>query len=183
LGWVAGADAAMAKTTDGGLTWHNTNWTGAADQSNIQFTDDLNGWTVGNSMFHTSDGGTTWQEVPSPAYISLSAVFFVNNQEGWIAGGNSGILHTINSGGLTPVHKTLVSSPTFSLYPNPAQHLCHLQTTSPVLEATIIDGLGRTHLSVQNPGKTIDVQNLAQGLYWVKVKTAEGVTTQRLVKE
>ncbi|HPI12671.1 MAG TPA: T9SS type A sorting domain-containing protein, partial [Catalimonadaceae bacterium] len=91
-------------------------------------------------------------------------------------------LHT-STGGLTPIHKPLVSSPTFSLYPNPAQHLCHLQTTSPVLEATIIDGLGRTHLFIRNPGKTLDVQDLPQGLYWVKVTTAEGVTTQRLVKE
>lgn len=189
IGWATGADARVYKTIDGGLNWYVVNHEPPSDQASIQFQDDQNGWTVGNGMFHTSDGGETWSGVSSVAWIWLNRVFFLNNQEGWIVGQNGAILHT-TTGGLPVANKTLVSSPTFSLYPNPAENHITLQTSSPIQSIHISDALGRTvgaenflHLPAAATNNHLNISSLTPGIYTLRIQTSEGTAVQRAVKK
>jgi photosystem II stability/assembly factor-like uncharacterized protein len=67
------------------------------------FTDDLNGWAIGNigTIARTSDGGLTWTSstVDIPGY--LSGIFFCNARKGWVIGNHNGqgsILKTEDGG-------------------------------------------------------------------------------------
>jgi Secretion system C-terminal sorting domain len=115
---------------------------------------------------------------------ALVSVYFTDAQNGWIVGDFGTILHT-STGGVTPINKTLVPSPTFSLYPNPAEEYVTLQTHSPIQSIVITDALGRS-VGAQNfvplPGNRLNISSLAPGLYTIKIQTDEGTAMQRVVK-
>jgi len=76
------------------------------DLQSVFFTDNDNGWAVGNEgiILHTADGGDNWIEQSSGADFVLESVYFNNPDNGWIAGGKGGvpqtgiILRTVNGG-------------------------------------------------------------------------------------
>ena len=67
--------------------------------NDIDFTDNQNGWIVGDSgiVLHSENGGETWKQQTCPIEEHLSAIDFVDSKSGWICSKNS-ILHTTNSG-------------------------------------------------------------------------------------
>ncbi|HEY8462062.1 MAG TPA: YCF48-related protein [Blastocatellia bacterium] len=86
IGWAAGKNSTLLKTTDGGLEWNKVSSieklirspidssTYNFGFSDIHFTDPKHGWLIGNfyeqargdigGVFTTSDGGATWRRVP-----------------------------------------------------------------------------------------------------------------------
>jgi photosystem II stability/assembly factor-like uncharacterized protein len=68
--------------------------------SGIYFSDQMNGWAVGNSgiILHTSDGGNSWNVQESGTKIPLHCVHFVNSQKGWVGGISDSIGITTNGG-------------------------------------------------------------------------------------
>jgi len=74
---------------------------------NVCFTDNDNGWAVGDSgiILHTADGGNIWTPQTSGTDYNLENVHFIDTLNGWIAGGKQGypqtgiILRTVNGGG------------------------------------------------------------------------------------
>jgi hypothetical protein len=78
----------------------------------------------------------------------------------------------------------------FNLYPNPAQSVVNLdlefENTVENLEVSITDISGkimdiRQLDRVQNTQVQINVDNYATGVYFAKVRTDEGIATQRFV--
>jgi photosystem II stability/assembly factor-like uncharacterized protein len=74
------------------------------------------------------------------------SIFFTDPQNGWAVGENGTILHT-TTGGLTPIHKTIVSAPSFSLYPNPAEETVSIEAKGEILSVRIMDAMGRSPLT------------------------------------
>jgi hypothetical protein len=72
-----------------------------------------------------------------------------------------------------------------SLYPNPVQNILTIQTkgkvTIEVLQ--IYDALGRLVLEKEGLIDEMDVSSLSSGLFVVKIKTENGISTQKLIKE
>lgn len=70
----------------------------------------------------------------------------------------------------------------FSVYPNPVQNTLYItQNESYELEqVNIINVQGQNVLSSSN--SSIDVSNLAKGVYFVKISTSLGSTTKKLIK-
>ncbi|TVR41263.1 MAG: T9SS C-terminal target domain-containing protein [Bacteroidia bacterium] len=69
---------------------------------------------------------------------------------------------------------------TIKIYPNPARHVLNISATDPIQSVEIIDMVGRT-ISRKVPMETyttITTSHLNPGLYFVRVKTAEGVITE-----
>jgi len=64
------------------------------------FTDNLNGWVVGDGGYivHTTNGGINWNAQTSGVTGRLEGVCFVDSQNGWIAGNYGTILHTSDGG-------------------------------------------------------------------------------------
>ena len=68
------------------------------------------------------------------------------------------------------------------IYPNPVQHRITIESTDEIREIRIVDMVGRT-VAVQNPGQnqtTMDVDHLRHGIYFVRVLTTGGLTTERI---
>lgn len=58
IGWVAGADGIIYKTTNAGQNWSSVSVNGSIDFKSIHFADTQHGWVVGSSgvIARTTDG-------------------------------------------------------------------------------------------------------------------------------
>lgn len=96
IGYLAGNDSLLMKTTDGGATWAQLNYTGVnflpngANILNIQFLNDTLGFiTVGpySGSYGTTDGGLTWNSISLPGNLCFNqGIYFFDENNGFIAG-------------------------------------------------------------------------------------------------
>ncbi len=108
LGWTAGKDGTILKTTDGGENWISQSITSDDNIRSIFFTDSLNGWIAmyewtpfrHGSVYHSTDGGNTWYIQLSTYDFALLSLFFIDNSRGWVVGTN-GIAYKTTNGGNT----------------------------------------------------------------------------------
>jgi len=68
------------------------------------------------------------------------------------------------------------------IYPNPARENVNILTEAPVREVSIINMLGQK-MGVYNNVATIPVSQLAKGIYMITVRTDNGVSNHKFVKE
>jgi len=102
-GWIA-VENSVLHTSDGCNSWEVQSTGVEMLLNEIFFTDQLNGWAVGDSgtIIHTSDGGNTWETQSFNTNVMLHGVFFIDADNGWVVGGRYSsegiILHTSNGG-------------------------------------------------------------------------------------
>ena len=93
VGFAAGTNGAVIRTTDAGLTWTALSpapTTGNSGGGNtcygIWFFNKTNGIAVGdaNGVIHTTDGGTTWYGTTINTSYFLRSIFFINPLTGFI---------------------------------------------------------------------------------------------------
>jgi hypothetical protein len=71
-----------------------------------------------------------------------------------------------------------------NIYPNPAQEVLNLNATSNLTQVEIIDAYGNV-VNRFNPNQTqfqFPIETLAQGIYYLKISTADSNVTERFVK-
>ena len=72
-----------------------------------------------------------------------------------------------------------------NIYPNPAQHTLYITSSETVEHVSIYDISGRTvgaySIRPYSPSPNIDISNLANGIYLVKVKTTQGESIRKIV--
>ncbi|WP_299335806.1 T9SS type A sorting domain-containing protein [uncultured Psychroserpens sp.] len=71
---------------------------------------------------------------------------------------------------------------TIAVYPNPAVDILHVSTELEVLELKLYDILGKQVIALRNT-KSMTVEQLRSGAYFLKIKTIDGVVTKRIIKE
>lgn len=96
IGYLGGNDSLLMKTTDGGLTWNQINYTGVnflpggGHILNLQFLNDNVGFmTVGpySGSYGTTDGGFTWNAISLPGNLCFNqGMYFFDENNGFIAG-------------------------------------------------------------------------------------------------
>ena len=69
----------------------------------------------------------------------------------------------------TPVNENFHTSFSLSVYPNPVQNILNIQTQEIIKEIAVYDVLGKKLAVSQVSTNSIDVSNLAQGMYIFKV--------------
>lgn len=71
----------------------------------------------------------------------------------------------------------------FSVYPNPASNLVYVKTNTTNSEVVVYAMNGQALFTQQNTNTdfTLNLDTLADGVYWLTVSSAEGTVTQRLV--
>jgi photosystem II stability/assembly factor-like uncharacterized protein len=85
---------------DGGMTWQQRyNKGGWA----LSFSNEINGWAVGDNMLARISVGETWSEVPlpmSPNFLPpyFSDILFIDDNNGWIVGRENPVIYTPNGG-------------------------------------------------------------------------------------
>ena len=70
----------------------------------------------------------------------------------------------------------------FNIYPNPVNDKLYIETEVEIEEVSIFDVYGRQQVNMTT-GQQVDVANLNSGVYFVMIKTNEGVVTKRFVKK
>lgn len=94
----------LARTTDGGGSWHNSSFRSSDMTPLLQFFNPELGWVGGDGSCpsRTSDGGTTWDSLPCVGYLLNDDMQFVTEKQGWISSagpvGSSELYKTIDSG-------------------------------------------------------------------------------------
>lgn len=106
VGYVCGGNleaGIILKTTDGGTTWRRQLVPADGALRGIAFSDEQNGWTVGNGglILATRNGGQTWEQQQSGTTSDLYDIGLASPVRAWIAGEDGVILATQN-GGFTP---------------------------------------------------------------------------------
>lgn len=69
-----------------------------------------------------------------------------------------------------------------TLYPNPTTSILNIQTDKVIESITIIDVSGKTTNTKIASNNSIDVSNLSYGIYFIEVKTNEGIFREKFIK-
>lgn len=72
---------------------------------------------------------------------------------------------------------------TISIYPNPATDVVSINSEKAINQIDVYDANGRLVTTYTNVNNTINVKNLANGIYMLNVVTEEGIIVKKIVKE
>jgi photosystem II stability/assembly factor-like uncharacterized protein len=88
------------QTTDGGLSWTETNIYSSHQLTDIDFFNDGTGWVVGwaGNIFRKKPDSDKWESMSVGQRANLNDVFFSDENDGWCVGWSGSILHTSNGG-------------------------------------------------------------------------------------
>ena len=114
IGFIAGSENTILKTTDGGETWVGSSERARVGETrnnleNIWFVSPTMGWVIGSfgTLLHTTDGGETWEKRNLASVDdNLFGIHFVDENTGWICGQGGLILHTADGGATWNQQKT-----------------------------------------------------------------------------
>ncbi len=105
VGFIAGSENTILKTTDGGETWVGSSERARVGETrnnleNIRFVSPTTGWIIGSfgTLLQTNDGGETWEKQDPGFDNNLFGIHFLDANIGWICGQEGLILHTIDGG-------------------------------------------------------------------------------------
>lgn len=121
---------------------------------------------------------------PNPSFEGLGFRCVVTSGFGCKVISETTFLHAIS-----PTNEASANSWGFSLHPNPTDRTTNIKLDGQNSEWnwTLTDGLGKTLRVGQAPAgtssATINMEALATGIYWVRVKSGEQVLVKRVVKE
>lgn len=69
-----------------------------------------------------------------------------------------------------------------TIYPNPANSIVNIQMNQEIVTLSVVDVSGRVTIIRPLSGTSFDVSNLANGVYFIEIKTAEGVFREKFIK-
>jgi hypothetical protein len=150
------------------------NWTGTFSNYDIEY--GLDGFTQGT--------GTLISNIPGFSYIlngltpNTTYKYYIRTNCGVRFGAwrNSTFTTTILS-------VNNITNEEFKIYPNPTNSVLNIKTQGIVLGVKIIDLAGRTTNITNLNSKTIDVSSLSNGMYFVEIKTENGLLKEKFIKE
>ncbi len=181
----------MVLSTDSGKTWvtkivKNT----YTYIQTIGFIDSLKGWTGGSSvLYETRDGGTTWSTITVGA--SYNRFVKINDSTAYLTGehvykySGDSVLSTIKNIRADDIHSLQVS-------PNPVKDFLNIEINiknKTNCKLLLVNNEGKTLESIYDgqlmPDKykyAIDMHKLPQDIYYVILKTNEGLLYKSVLK-
>jgi len=174
---VAGSNAEIRKTTNGGETWEiqtvgqNHLWL-----RDIFFTSAETGYIAGDGLIMKTDNcGLNWHPQSVGTYESFNAIFFLDSQAGYAVSYEGGIFHTTN-GGEEEINNSTLDPVNFTLFPNPAHNTLNVSSNSdsdflPV-KVSIYSVTGQLILESYFSKSThneININSLNDGFYFIGI--------------
>jgi photosystem II stability/assembly factor-like uncharacterized protein len=181
----------LQKTTDSANSWNYITYmdTQAAGQIiDFHIEPDMSnsfyacGWY--GQIFKSTDGGNNWGTLNSGLSntTSLYGIYFKSDSVGWAVGANGTIIKTTN-GGQTVGLSEFQEKPNLTVYPNPTKEWLNINNPNnyEIIQIEIYNLSGQKLVSEHNLNK-IDLISLANGMYFIKIKTNKGDYLERIVK-
>jgi hypothetical protein len=156
-GKTIGYGSGIIKSTDGGLTQSYNNFLNAATQDLFPIKD-----------FNSSN--------PNDYYLNTG---LGSNEEGFISRLDLGVIYSVG------IQQNAVSQSSL-IYPNPTQNYITIKTDKiemTQIEIQTVEGKSLALKKINSNSETIDVSHLASGIYLLKIKTKEGTTVHKFIKE
>ena len=146
----------------------NTDWTVTSDQEWL--TVSSNSGTGNGTLIFTASANTTGE-----ARTATVTITFLNSKAPSIT---LTIIQEAEATGIADLLKkeTLV-------YPNPANNYLYLNSDAPDALISIYDSKGKLILSKQVNAGEINISNLRNGIYTIKMSSKTGIKTQKFVKQ
>jgi photosystem II stability/assembly factor-like uncharacterized protein len=205
LGWLGGMGSQgsphfnygkIAKSTDYGITWIETNFQYEMLQiRDIVFINDSVGWACGNGqsgnsrqIMKTVDGGLNWHKQFLNYTTNYSAVTQMQCLNDSLCYAISGwqIFKTTNGGG-PMIGLGVNEQDNFNqllVYPNPSKEFIKIQNQETNSAITIYNITGEiVFQTMLNQSKEINISSLEVGLYFVNCTYSKGTQTVKFIKE
>jgi len=117
IGFIAGWDGLLLKTTDAGNNWIEIQPLTSNDLEDIFFLNENNGWIVGEggTVLITSDGGESWDSIKTNIQKRFFSIYFVTENDGWIASEDA-IFKTTDGGLNWEISKYQETTDYYSVY-------------------------------------------------------------------
>ncbi|WP_121665628.1 T9SS type A sorting domain-containing protein [Mesonia aquimarina] len=177
---------------DAKLDWSTIQMLSSSDGYRVEITD-------GNHVeFFFDDINLPYEgedEPGSHGFVAYKIKPKANVEVGDVISGNASIYFDYNEPIITNTVSTEIIEPlevkkydlkdSVSLYPNPAQSVLNIKTVSSVEveQVDIFNIQGQEILSIKKNLKSINLENLSEGMYILQVKTNQGNLNQQLIKE
>ena len=155
-------------------TSNQINWTGINSNYDIEY--GLDGFTQGS--------GTLISNIPGFSYVingltpNTAYKYFIRPNCGNSFGGWRNSTFTT-----TTLSVNNVINEAFKIYPNPTNSILNIQSQDNLLVVRIIDLTGRTTNISNLNSKAIDVSNLSNGMYFIEIKTKNGLFKEKFIKK
>lgn len=159
------------------LTWNSVGSYGI--QFIIQVSEDASTWT---DVFTQGNSGRTYSKVEDISFTAANARYVRMYGVEKATYGYSLLEFEVYGtyfGEVVGIDK--VEDLSFSVYPNPTTGIVNIQTEGTVENAAVYDVSGRSLL--QTESNTIDIQNLSNGVYILKVTVDGVVKTTKIIKQ
>ncbi|MEZ4857140.1 MAG: IPT/TIG domain-containing protein [Gelidibacter sp.] len=82
------------------------------------------------------------------------------------------------------IHEDVVTEP-IMIYPNPTSDILHINLKTPltIQKIAVFDPLGKLVLTKDTNPSNINIQHIKNGLYFIKVYTAKGIYSKKIIKK
>lgn len=206
-GWISGSYSAIqigggtndngfiTRIENGAAGWYDYIYEDAWKPLAIYFTTPDSGWGVGQSglFMDTQDNGEHWTIQNLPPNLLLVDITFADDNHGWAVGKNGTVLFTENNGytGIAVHQGVGNATPELIIFPDPASSYVQIRfemkshgkakitlhnTSGQFMQEIFIGDLSAGTQSIGWP-----IQDLPQGIYFVRVMTPQDLMTKKLI--
>jgi xyloglucan-specific exo-beta-1,4-glucanase len=141
-------------------------------------------------IIFSNDMGVTWEEISTEMLhhpFTETSTFTFSDQEVNVYFGVQDlgpIKYNISFTTLSVVDTELPENNTVDLFPNPTKNSFSVRSLNSIEEISIYNTAGQQIREVSYTiNQEIDISDLANGIYIVKVKTSEAILLKRMIKE
>lgn len=190
LQWPVGSiPKGMSRSFDGGHTWENISSSIPSSLNSPKVLTNVPQQkghfilTGLSELFHSTDSGKTWTDLtlPSAASLNSSSVFIMSSTNiGWLGMGTSGSNDPIiykcqfNFSGSASTKSTPIPINNIRVFPNPAKKqnsISALVNGKTAYQVVNTNGRALTNGIINEVENQINISNLAQGVYYLKLQT------------
>jgi len=182
IGYVVGPQGRIIKTTDAGANWEQLVTNSNDILFGVHFYDINHGIVVGSggTILYTNDAGLTWDRQETGISLLLNDVRMLSPTSAVVVGDNDTILKNDNI--VLSVADNDIQN--VNVFPNPASNSIKVNSDSFIEHIKIYNVLGQevASYSVQEFTKELDISNLSDGNYFLKVYSGKAVHVIRFIK-
>ncbi|MBO4542321.1 MAG: T9SS type A sorting domain-containing protein, partial [Bacteroidales bacterium] len=93
------------------------------------------------------------------------------------------VLQSGKVGAASAIKEQMLSNGEVLVYPNPARNIINIESNNEIKEVVVYNLLGQKIKQYHSAINTIDISDIANGIYVINITTDKGVTTKKFIKE